>query len=540
MNLRNILTSIAASLALTVSAGVTIHGIGDSTMATKDLSNQNPERGWGHMFNGFLDEDSRFCNHAVNGRSTKTFLNEGHWDTVKDSLRAGDYVVIQFGHNDASNKGERATVPGGDFDENLRRYIAETRAKGAIPVLFTPIARRKFYHDSLVDTHGAHLQAVRNVAAEQGVVCIDLNKATTEWIKNLGDEASKRYFLHVAPGTNPKFPEGRKDNTHLNVAGARIVARMAADSLAARIPEIAPFIRKYDIVVAKDGSGDFFTVQEAINAAPNFRNDTTTILVCDGLYNERVTIPANKTFLKLIGRGNAIISYPCTAHDENITGDEAGTYGSASVYIFPDDFTAENITFQNLAGVSAGQAVAVLTGGDRMFFKNCRFLGFQDTLFAWGTGRQYYQDCHIEGSVDFIFGPAVALFKDCEIRNNREKGYITAPSTPQGNQFGFVFLNCRLTANDGCNLCWLSRPWREYGQTVFIGCEIGSHIRPEGWHNWRKPERERTAFYAEYANTGDGADTSRRAFGHVLTPAQAEQYTPANILSNWTPAGAKF
>lgn len=540
MKYRALITAIAAAAAVSAAAGVTIHGIGDSTMATKDLSNQNPERGWGHMFNGFLSEDSRFVNHAVNGRSTKTFLSEGRWDAVIDSLRPGDYVVIQFGHNDASNKGERATVAGGDFDDNLRRYIADTRAKGAIPVLFTPIARRKFYRDSLVDTHGQYVQCVRNVAAEQGVVCIDLNKSTTEWLRGLGDDASKRYFMHIPEGTNPKYPEGRKDNTHLNAAGARIVARMAADSLAARIPEIAPHIRRYDIVVAKDGSGDFFTVQEAVDAAPNFRNDTTTILVDEGVYTERVTIPASKTFLKLIGRGNAVISYPSTAHDRNITGDEAGTPGSASVYIFPNDFTAENITFQNLAGLTAGQAVAVLTGGDRMCFRNCRFLGFQDTLYAWGTGRQYYQDCHIEGSVDFIFGPAVALFKDCEIRNNREKGYITAPSTPQGNQFGFVFLNCRLTAADGCDRCWLSRPWREYGQTVFIGCEIGSHIRPEGWHNWRKPERERTAFYAEYANTGDGADTSARAFGHVLTPEQAEAYTPANILSGWQPAAADF
>ncbi len=540
MKIRDIVAALAATLALTASAGVTIHGIGDSTMATKDLTNQNPERGWGHMFSGFLSEDSRFCNHAVNGRSTKTFLSEGRWDAVMDSLRPGEYVVIQFGHNDASNKGERATVAGGDFDDNLRRYIADARSKGAIPVLFTPIARRKFYRDSLVDTHGEYVQCVRNVAAEQGVVCIDLNKSTTEWLKDLGDEPSKRYFMHVAPETNPKYPEGRKDNTHLNAAGARIVARMAADSLAARIPEIAPYIRRYDLVVAKDGSGDFFSVQDAVNAAPDFRNDTTTMLICDGVYNERVNIPASKTMLKLIGRGNAVISYPSTAHDRNITGDEAGTPGSASVFIFPNDFTAENITFQNLAGMTAGQAVAVLTGGDRMFFKNCRFLGFQDTLYAWGLGRQYYEGCHLEGSVDFIFGPAVALFKDCEIRNNREKGYITAPSTPQGNRFGLVFLNCRLTAADGCDRCWLSRPWREYGQTVFIGCEIGSHIRPEGWHNWRKPERERTAFYAEFGNTGPGADTSARAFGHVLTPEQAAEYTPANILDGWRPAASSL
>ncbi len=326
-------------------------------------------------------------------------------------------------------------------------------------------------------------------------------------------------------------------NTHIS---ALIIALAAALPAASATPhnEVCPDTTRYDIVVAQDGSGDFTSLQEAIARAPDFRKDTTRILIHEGVYRERINISPSKTKLKMTGRGNVTIYCDSVASSKNFTGDEMGTYGSATCYIFPDDFTAENITFANQAGVAAGQAVAALTGGDRMFFKNCRFLGFQDTLFAWGLGRQYYEDCYIEGSVDFIFGPAVALFKDCEIRCNRKKGYITAPSTPQGNKYGFVFLNCDITANEDCDSCWLSRPWRDYGRTVFIECNIGGHIRPEGWNNWRKPHREQTCYYAEYGNTGAGADTSKRAFGHVLQSATG--YTPAEILDDWQPAGAHF
>lgn len=539
MKLKYIALTLLTACAMAAPAKVVIHTIGDSTMATKDLHGQNPERGWGHMFPGFVSEDVEIDNRAVNGRSTKSFIAEGRWDSLMSVLKPGEYVFIQFGHNDASNKGERATVAGGDFNDNLKRYVNDTRSKGAIPVLFTPIARRKFENGTLVDTHGKYVQCVKDVAAETGTVCIDLNASTTDWIAGLGDEASTQYFMHIPAGTVPLYPDGKKDNTHLNVEGARIVARMAADSVAARIPELAEYIRHYDIVVAKDGSGNYFTVKEAIDAVPDFRNSTTTMLICDGLYWEKIVIPQSKRKLHITGRGDVRLGYDNRASRTNFGyGEEMGTYGSPSTFIFADDFTAENISFENLSGVNAGQAVACLTGGDRMFFRNCRFLGFQDTLFAWGLGRQYYEDCYIEGAVDFIFGPAVALFNRCEIRNNREKGYITAPSTPQGNKYGFVFVNCRLTANDGCDQCWLSRPWRDYGQTVFIGCEIGDHIRPEGWHNWRKPEREKTSFYAEYGNTGPGADTSKRSFGYVLD--SDADYSFDKVLDGWEPEGANF
>jgi len=538
MNFTKPIITLCLAALLRMGAGaVTIRSIGDSTMATKKLDGQNPERGWCHVLPGFFTEDVVVDNHAVNGRSTKTFLSEGRWDVVMDSIRPGDYVFIQFGHNDASDKGERATVAGGDFDENLRRYVRDTRSKGGIPVLFTPIARRKFMKGELVDTHGKYVQSVKDVAKELDVVCIDLNASTTDWIKDLGDEASKPYFMHIPAGTVPLHPDGKKDNTHLNVAGARVVAGMAADSIAARIPELGGYVRHYDFVVAKDGSGDFFTVQQAVDAVPDYRNARTTILVRDGVYNEKIVVPQSKTNLSLLGQGKVKLTFDNRASRLNACGDEMGTPGSASTFIYPDNFYCENITFENPSGVTAGQAVACLTGGDKMFFKNCRFLGFQDTLYAYGLGRQYYEDCYIEGSVDFIFGPATALFNRCEIRNNREKGYITAPSTPQYRPYGFVFMDCKLTSEDGCDRCWLSRPWKEYGKTVFVRCEIGDHIRPEGWHNWRKPEREKTSYYAEYGCTGPGADTSKRAFGYVLdTDAD---YTIDKILSGWNPTAEK-
>ncbi len=181
--------------------------------------------------------------------------------------------------------------------------------------------------------------------------------------------------------------------------------------------------------------------------------------------------------------------------------------------------------------------MACYVGGDRTVFKNCRFLGNQDTLYTHSTGRQYYTGCYIEGTVDFIFGKSTALFDDCTIHCKRAGGYITAPATPQGQRHGYVFTNCKLTADSAAVRCWYSRPWRDYGQTVFIRCDVGGHIRPEGWHNWRKPEREKTAFYAEYGCTGEGADTTKRVpWAKVLT--SDEGYSLPEILGgddNWDP-----
>lgn len=516
---------------------VTIFMIGDSTMANKKMDGGNPERGWGMVLPGFFSEDIQIENHAANGRSSKSFISEGRWEKVISRVKKGDYVFIQFGHNDEKSDSTRHTDPGTTFDDNLRRYVNETRAKGGIPVLFNSIVRRNFVQPKdasiakdirrtpgekeqkerptegtvLYDTHGAYLDSPRNVAKELGVVFIDMNKITHDLVEGLGPVESKKLFMFVGPDRVPAFPKGREDNTHLNVYGARTIAGLAVDAIAKEIPELSKYVRHYDYVVATDGSGDFFTVQEAINAVPDFRkNVRTTILVRKGTYKEKIIIPESKINVSLIGEDGAILTKDDFANKKNVFGENMGTSGSSSCYIYAPDFYAENITFENSAG-PVGQAVACFVSADRAFFKNCRFLGFQDTLYTYSKeSRQYYEDCYIEGTVDFIFGWSTAVFNRCLIHSKRD-GYVTAPSTDQGKKYGYVFYDCKLTAEPEATKVYLSRPWRPYAQAVFIRCEMGKHILPEGWNNWGKKENEKTAFYAEYDSRGEGANSKARA-----------------------------
>lgn len=519
---------------------ITIFMIGDSTMANKKMDGGNPERGWGMVLPGFFSEDIKIDNHAANGRSSKSFISEGRWEKVISKVKKGDYVFIQFGHNDEKADSTRHTAPGTTFDENLRRYVNETRAKGGIPVLFNSIVRRNFVQPKdasitkdvrrtpgekelpkegtvLFDTHGAYLDSPRNVAKELGVTFIDMNKITHDLVQELGPVESKKLFMFVEPNQVPAFPKGREDNTHLNIYGARTIAGLAVDAIGKAIPELAKYIRQSDYVVAQDGSGDFFTVQEAINAVPDFRkNIRTTILVRKGTYKEKIIIPESKINISLIGEEGAVLTYDGFANKKNVFGENMGTSGSSGCYIYAPDFYAENITFENSSG-PVGQAVACFVSADRAFFKNCRFLGFQDTLYTYSKqSRQYYEDCYIEGTVDFIFGWSTAVFNRCQIHSKRD-GYVTAPSTDQGKKYGYVFYDCKLTAEPEATKVYLSRPWRPYAQAVFIRCEMGKHILPEGWNNWGKKENEKTAFYAEYESRGEGANPkARAAFSYQL------------------------
>lgn len=278
--------------------------------------------------------------------------------------------------------------------------------------------------------------------------------------------------------------------------------------------------KDYDFVVAQDGTGDYTTVQAAINAVPDYRKaGPTRIFIKKGVYKEKIVIAASKDKVQLYGEEGTILTYDDYANKPNIFGENKGTSGSGSIYIFGSDFLAEDITFENTSG-PVGQAVACHVAGDRAVFRRCRFLGFQDTLYTFGENtREYYEDCYIEGTVDFIFGKATAVFNRCEIRSKLTGGYLTAPATPQGCRYGYVFFDCRLTADPGVEdgSIWLSRPWRPYGQTVFIRCEMGRHINPEGWNNWGKASNEQTAYYAEYQSRGEGArPDSRAAWGHQL------------------------
>ncbi|MGV3587780.1 MAG: pectinesterase family protein [Adhaeribacter sp.] len=294
---------------------------------------------------------------------------------------------------------------------------------------------------------------------------------------------------------------------------------------------------QYDFVVAQDGSGQFKTVQEAINAVPDFRKKVTIIYIKNGVYKEKLILPTSKTMVTFIGEDvkKTILTFDDFAQKKNRFGEEVGTTGSASFYIFGSDFTAENITFENSAG-PVGQAVAVRIEGDRVYFKNCRFLGNQDTLYTYGeNSRQYYQNCYIEGTVDFIFGWSTAYFDNCEIFC-KQSGYVTAASTLPETKYGYVFRNCKITGNAPDGSFYLGRPWRPYAKTIFLNCQLSKVIKPEGWHNWDKPEAEKTTFYAEYKSTGPGANPKARVkWAKQLSDAEAKAFTPEIVLGDWKP-----
>jgi pectinesterase len=294
---------------------------------------------------------------------------------------------------------------------------------------------------------------------------------------------------------------------------------------------------KYDFVVAQDGSGSFTTVQLAIDAVPDFRKQETRIFIRNGTYKEKLVLPTSKTMVTFIGEDvkKTILTFDDYAQKKNRFGEEIGTTGSTSFFIFGSDFTAENITFENAAG-PVGQGVAVRVDADRVFFKNCRFLGNQDTLYTYGEkSRQYYKNCYIEGTVDFIFGWSTAYFEDCEIFC-KTSGYITAASTQEGAKYGYVFRNCTITGSAPASSFYLGRPWRPHAKTVFLNCTMGRQIKPEGWHNWGKPEAEKLAYYAEYKSTGPGAYPAARVkWARQLTEAQAAAYTLEKVLGDWKP-----
>ena len=514
--------------------------MGDSTMADKDLSRQNPERGWGQRLPSHLDSCVTVVNYAQNGRSTKSFIDRGLWDKVKSDLKPGEYLFIQFGHNDSKESDSTRYAPAfGLYQENLRKFIGYALSEGAKPVLFTPVSRRWFDSEGQLkrNCHGDYPAAAMQVAEEFGIPLIDANTITQEWLISLGDEASRKYYMWIPEGTNPRHPDGLEDNTHTNAAGARKLVELLLPAIVDVIPELAEHVTEYDFVVAKDGSGDFFTVQEAVDAAPDYcKQDQTTIFVRSGIYREKLTVPANKQKLHLIGEDvyETVITWDDYARKAGSTGYPMGTSATSTVFMHADDFLAENITFENTAGEgkSIGQACAITVDGDRAAFINCRFIANQDTVYNFGPGqRQYFRDCYIEGTTDFIFGFATAYFDGCTIMS-KKNSYVTAAATPEGAPYGYVFRNCRLVHNGDASEVYLGRPWRPYAKTVFIECRLGDHILPAGWHNWNKPDAEKTSFYAEYGNTGPGAagKGERVPWSHFLKDRDLQKYTPEAVL----------
>jgi pectinesterase len=289
--------------------------------------------------------------------------------------------------------------------------------------------------------------------------------------------------------------------------------------------------------VAQDGSGDFKTIQAAVNAVRDLSQQQVTIYIKNGVYHEKLVIPSWKTKITLIGEDKelTIITNNDYSGKANPGGtDEFGkdkftTYTTYTVLVQGNDFHAENLTIENTAG-RVGQAVALHVEGDRAIIKNCRLLGNQDTLYAaTENSRQYYADCFIQGTTDFIFGEATAVFDHCIIKS-LTNSYIAAASTTPRQQFGYVFLDCKLIADTGVQKVHLGRPWRPNARVVYIRTEMGAHIVPIGWDNWRNPDNEKTAFFAEYKSTGPGANPAgRAAWSHQLTDAEAKYYTIKNI-----------
>lgn len=298
-----------------------------------------------------------------------------------------------------------------------------------------------------------------------------------------------------------------------------------------------------DMVVAADGTGDYKTVQQAIDAAPNNRKTYYFIYVKKGTYKEVITIPKNKNYIYLIGEDAeaTVLTYDNYAKRLRPDGTEYGTSGSASFFVQGDHFVAENITFENTAGMNAGQALAINIGGKHTAFQNCRFLGHQDTWYAGNGTYQYVKDCYIEGSVDFIFGGSTAFFENCQLESTRS-GYITAASTPENQLHGYVFHGCTLTARPDVaeSSVYLGRPWRPNAKVVYIGCNMGKHIQKVGWHNWGKTDNEKTAFYAEYNSIGEGANiNSRVLWSRQLTAEQAENFSYEKVMSGKHPKFAE-
>ncbi|WP_317171760.1 pectinesterase family protein [Flavobacterium kayseriense] len=287
-----------------------------------------------------------------------------------------------------------------------------------------------------------------------------------------------------------------------------------------------------NIIVAQDGTGDFYKIQDAVNAAKSFPDERITIFVKNGIYKEKVKIHSWNPKITLVGesRDKTIITFD--DYFNKIGLGRNSTFYTYTVLVEGNDFYAKDLTIINSSG-EVGQAVALNVNADRVMFLNCSLIGNQDTLYTSGEGtKNYFKDCYIEGTTDFIFGDATVLFENCII-NSKKNSYITAASTPQNSSFGYVFKNCKLIANEGIDEVYLGRPWRIYAKTVFINCELGKHIKEVGWHNWSKSDAEKTAFYAEYNCTGEGFKPKERvSWSHQLTRAQSKKYTLNLILGD--------
>jgi pectinesterase len=291
-----------------------------------------------------------------------------------------------------------------------------------------------------------------------------------------------------------------------------------------------------ELSVALDGTGDFSSIQGAIDATRSFPGKRITIRIKNGVYREKVEVFAWNTMVSLVGesREGTVITFDDSFN--KIGRGRNSTFHTYTLKVRGNDFHAENLTIVNSSG-PVGQAVALHVDADRASFVNVSVKGFQDTLYVAGDGfRSYFKNCLIEGSTDFIFGGGTALFENCEIRS-LSNSYITAASTAKGQPFGLVFKHCRLTAAPDVGEVYLGRPWRGHARAVFISSELGGHIVGQGWHNWDNEANETTAFFAEFENRGPGSSTGHRVpWSKQLSKEAAAAYTLEGVFGDWNPA----
>ena len=302
------------------------------------------------------------------------------------------------------------------------------------------------------------------------------------------------------------------------------------------LPALFVVAQKQQWIVAKDGSGKFKTVQDAFNAVPLHNKKPVTIYIKTAIYKEKLHLDSTKNFITLIGEDkfNTILTYDDHTGKISLKGDVINTRTSYTFLVSANNFTVENLTIQNDAGFTAGQAVGLEVQGDKAIIRNCRITGNQDILFTSNdNSRQYYEDCYIEGTTDFIFGSSTVWFERCHI-HSKKNSHVTAASTPQAHTYGYIFNDCVLTGDTVLNKVSLGRPWRPYANIIYMRCYIDKHIMPEGWANWNNTDSYKTARYAEYKNYGPGARTSTRVnWSRQLSDDEARKITKKNVFGDW-------
>ncbi|UOQ97545.1 pectinesterase family protein [Hymenobacter sp. 5317J-9] len=298
------------------------------------------------------------------------------------------------------------------------------------------------------------------------------------------------------------------------------------------------FAQTKTVVVAQDGSGNFRTVQAALDAVPLNNKTPIIIFIRKGIYKEKLNLAKKQNFVKLMGEdlNTTILTFDDYNGRTPANGEPLGTSEASTFRAFGNDFSAENITFENTAG-TVGQGPAMWVYGDRAKFVNCRFLGFRDTLYVYGYGsRQYYKNCYIEGTTDYILGSATAYFEECTLFCKTGGTVIIAASTPDSIRYGIVLQRCKIGGEAPPDSYFLARPWKPFGKTVLLNCELSNIIKPKGWDHWGKESNKQDAFFAEYKSTGDGAAPKARIlWSRQLTPQQAAFYTREAVLGNWNP-----